>query len=204
MVFSGHVFSSEVIPRKDALDFNLCTRQHQSPSPKMAQGTDILQWTPPYASFIKINVDAAFVPNKGATGAIAQDHDGQFLGCETSTFDATSSLMAESFACKLGISLAKSLSLQHVIIEGDAKNVTSTILGDSRDIPWSIRSVILDIRNEANSLDNIRFIDVPKHVNQLAHNLCQYAMDENVTFRWNASYPPDCISSNLSFNLFFY
>ncbi|RZC71148.1 hypothetical protein C5167_034351 [Papaver somniferum] len=83
-------------------------------------------------------MDADFVPNKGTAGAIAQDHMGYFLGCETITFDATPPLLAESIACRLGVKLVKSLSLTKVVFEGDAKNVTTAILGQSRDIPWSI------------------------------------------------------------------
>lgn len=129
---------------------------------------------------MKINVDAAFVPNKGAAGAVAQDHRGNFLGCETTTFDATSSLLAESIAFNLGVSLAKNLALPRVIIEGDAKGVSTAILGDTQNIPWSIRSVVLKIRNESSSFTDIKFQHVPKSANYLAHALCQFAMHDDV------------------------
>lgn len=94
--------------------------------------------------------------------------------------------------------LSKSLRIHNVIIEGDALHVTSAVLGDSRDIPWSIRSVILEIRRSVGSFASVQFQQVPKAVNHLAHLFFQYAMHENVSCRWNVVSPPECISSNLS------
>ncbi|XP_026416817.1 uncharacterized protein LOC113312272 [Papaver somniferum] len=115
------------------------------------------QWIPPDDNYVKINTDAALIRNKGTTGAVAQDHRGVFLGRETITFDATSSIMDEAIVCRLGITLAKILSVDNVIFEGDAKNVTTAILGDSRDIPWNICSVIPEIKHEASSFDDAKF-----------------------------------------------
>ncbi|XP_026411046.1 uncharacterized protein LOC113306310 [Papaver somniferum] len=114
---------------------------------------------------IEINVDAAFISNNGAAGAIARDHNGMFLGCVTGTFDSTSSLLAESLACKLGVELGIRFGLTKVIIEGDALNVTAAVLGNVSDIPWSIRSVILEVRELSNSFTDINFVSVPKSAN---------------------------------------
>ncbi|XP_026436928.1 uncharacterized protein LOC113334921 [Papaver somniferum] len=162
-----------------------------------SQDTRSHQWSPPHIPCVKINVDAAFIPNNGAAGAIARDHNGVFLGCGTCNFDSTSSLLVESLACKLGLELGKRLGLEEFIIEGDATNVTSAVLGEVSQIPWSIRSTILEVRNMASSFINVSFVSFPKNANNVAHVLCQHAMHENVNMWWNADSPPLCILSNL-------
>ncbi|XP_026458701.1 uncharacterized protein LOC113359250 [Papaver somniferum] len=124
------------------------------------------QWVPPEESYVKINVDATFIPNKGAGGAVTQDHR----------------------------------ALPKVVIEGDAKVVSTVIFGETQDIPWSIRLVILKICNESSSFADIKFQHVPKSANYVAHGLYQFTIHDDVIFRWNVNEPPSCISSNLSFN----
>ncbi|XP_026459709.1 uncharacterized protein LOC113360415 [Papaver somniferum] len=159
IILSNASFSSSLILPKYAYDFSLSTSNQVVLQEPHIDGPQS-HWIPPEKSYIKINIDAEFNPNQGVVGAIAQDHMSIFLGCETITFDETSPLMAESFAYGLGVSMARRLSLSRVIIEGDAKNVTTTVLGDS--IPWSIRLVILDICSKAISFENIKFQIIQK------------------------------------------
>lgn len=85
-----------------------------------------------------------------------------------------------------------------IIIEGDATNVTDAVLGDHRDIPWSINSVVRQIKDIARKFNDVEFVSVPKCANNLAHSLCQYAMHNNVNNWWDENSPPSCILSNLT------
>ncbi|XP_026410798.1 uncharacterized protein LOC113306024 [Papaver somniferum] len=158
-------------------------------------------WSPPNQHFIKINVDAAFIPNNGAAGAIAKDCNGRFLVCASRTFYCTSSLLAETIACRLGLELGLRHNFPKFIIEGDASNVIVVVLGESRDIPWSISSEVLRIKDYAGLFDDIKFEHVRKSANHLAHKLCQHVFHDNVNNWWNANYPPLCISANLNFEV---
>ncbi|XP_026442305.1 uncharacterized protein LOC113341766 [Papaver somniferum] len=65
-------------------DFNLCLENFKEDYG--SQETALQTWSPPSQPFIKINVDAAFIPNNGTERAIAQDCNGRFLDCVTITF----------------------------------------------------------------------------------------------------------------------
>ncbi|XP_026429324.1 uncharacterized protein LOC113325341 [Papaver somniferum] len=155
-------FCETMIIRKARQNFNLCISEGETSRVNTGLSHRTGIWEPPENNYIKINIDAAFIPNNGAAGAVARDHNGMFLGCGTITFDATSSLLAESIACKLGMKLGQRFSFYRIIIEGDATNVTDTVLGDSRNIPWCINSVIHQIRDAGNSFVDVKFVYVPK------------------------------------------
>ncbi|XP_026435517.1 uncharacterized protein LOC113333220 [Papaver somniferum] len=197
IVFSQVTFSEDLILKNGTQDFNMCFYGISQDSNVTSQDFRSPHWSPPSNPYVKINVDATFIPNNGAAGAIARDHNGMFLGCDTYTFDSTSSLLAESLACKLGMELGLRFGFKEIIIEGDAANVTSVVLGEVSQIPWSIRSTILEIRSLISSFFNVIFVSVPKKANSLAHILCQHAMHDNVNMWWNADSPPLCILSNL-------
>ncbi|XP_026442453.1 uncharacterized protein LOC113341996 [Papaver somniferum] len=135
LVFSGISLSLGKVLKMADMDFMNCIAvkndDFNTQVPEICSHT----WVPPPPLCTKINVDATFIPNKGVAGAIAHDSSSCYQGCGTSLFDATSPMIAETKAVLLGVELAKKLHLTRVIIEGDASNVTATILGDNKDIP---------------------------------------------------------------------
>ncbi|XP_026396063.1 uncharacterized protein LOC113290696 [Papaver somniferum] len=195
IIFSRGNFATTKIIKKATQDFELCMENYLGT--RISQSSS-QQWSPPAPQYVKINVDADFIPNNGAAGAVARDQNGNFLGCTSTTFMVTSSLLAEAMACNLGIQLGLRFNFSKIEIEGDAANVTEAVLGEVRNIPWSIRSKILKIKDVVHSFEDVKFQHVPKDVNFLAHSLCQYAMHNNVNIWWNANSPPSCISSNLN------
>ncbi|XP_026459079.1 uncharacterized protein LOC113359702 [Papaver somniferum] len=156
IVFSNVNFSKHLVLKGIVQDFNLCLVEESSSenSSKIYRSPD---WSTLPSPFIKINVDGAFIPNNADAGEIARDYNGKFMGCGSSTFDAASPLLAEVVACKLGLQLAIMFGFNDAIIEGDASNVTSVVLGEISDIPWSIRSVILEIRDMTGSFAVVKF-----------------------------------------------
>ncbi|XP_026410610.1 uncharacterized protein LOC113305828 [Papaver somniferum] len=181
MIFSKGNFSVSEILKKASQDFDLC----------MANFTEICtsqQWLPSASGYVKINADAAFIPNNGAAGVVARDHNGNFRGCASSKLIATSPLLSEAMDCNLGMQLGNRLNFHKLVIEGDGANFTAAVLGDTRDIPWSIRSEILKTKDAVNLFDDVKFQHVPKNVNFLAHSLCQYGMHNNVNSWWDENW----------------
>ncbi|XP_026452405.1 uncharacterized protein LOC113352860 [Papaver somniferum] len=131
--FSQGTFSVSQILKKADCDFVLCLENFSGNYD--IQDSIVQTWSPPDYPFIKINVDATFIPNKGAAGAVAQDENGRFLGCASTTFDCTSSLLEETIACRLGVEFGLNNNFSRIIIEGDATNVTAAVQGDMWDIP---------------------------------------------------------------------
>ncbi|XP_026447463.1 uncharacterized protein LOC113347985 [Papaver somniferum] len=162
IIFSNSNISEDLVLKRSSQDFDLCMADGVSDNNVNFSTTCNPSWYPAHYPYVKINVDAAFVPNNAAAGAIAHDHNGRFVGCETKTFEATSSLLAEAVGCRLGMELGKKFGFKKIIIEGDATNITSAILGEVANIPWSIRYVILEIRDSVALFDDVKFLSVPK------------------------------------------
>ncbi|XP_026377616.1 uncharacterized protein LOC113271907 [Papaver somniferum] len=136
IVFSQGSFCINVILKNILHDVELCMENYGKND--AVNVSTVQEWSPPVHPFVKINVDVAFIPNNGVAGVVAQNSNGRFLGCASSTFVCISSLLEETIACRLGLELGLRHNFSHVIIQGDATNVTAAILGDSRDFPWSI------------------------------------------------------------------
>ncbi|XP_026378500.1 uncharacterized protein LOC113272930 [Papaver somniferum] len=123
ILFSQGKFSISHTLKNINKDFELCMENFKENN--VIHDNAVQTWSPPNQHFIKIDVDDAFIPNNGVEGAIAQDCNGRFLGCASRTFDCTSSLLAETIACGLGMELGLRHNFPKVIIEGDAANVTA-------------------------------------------------------------------------------
>ncbi|XP_026398426.1 uncharacterized protein LOC113294235 [Papaver somniferum] len=196
IVFSEGRFLVDIILRNANRDFKLCLDNITETGRNHI--TRFQQWNPLDFPYIKVHIDAAFIPNNAAAGAVAMDHSSTFMGCAWITFDATSPMLAETIACKLGMEFSLEKGFKKIIIEGDASNVTMAVQGDIRQIPWSIRSEVLKIKDLISSFDNVKFQHVFKSANSMAPLLCQHAMHDSVNRRWNANFPSLCISSNLT------
>ncbi|XP_026419822.1 uncharacterized protein LOC113315786 [Papaver somniferum] len=123
IIFSHGSFSVQLILKKASQDFDLCMENLLKNSENSS--FTIQTWLPPEHPFIKINVDATFIPNNGAAGVVDRDYEGRFLGCVAITFMETSPLLEESVACRLGVELGKYMNIDRIIIEGDALNYCS-------------------------------------------------------------------------------
>ncbi|XP_026456362.1 uncharacterized protein LOC113357233 [Papaver somniferum] len=137
-------------------------------------------WEAPPNCVIKINVDAAFNNGDAAADAIARDSFGNHLGSGSICFNTVSSTVAEEKAYGLGMQLAKRLQVSKIVVEWDASDIPKAIKGSTNEIPWSIRSTILSIRDHIKDFSEISFTSVPRDVNAIAHDLAQSAISNNV------------------------
>ncbi|KAI3949405.1 hypothetical protein MKW92_016224 [Papaver armeniacum] len=162
---------------------------------------NVTNWEPPPMFYIKINVDSSYNNGRGAAAVIARDSSGIYLGSGAFCFDAFSSTVAESKAYGLGIQLARRLQVAKIIVEGDAEEIPKDIIGNSNDIPWSIRSTILSIQDRVKDFSEVSFKVVPRDANSIAHDLVKFAIS-NFINRWWVHHDdlPYCIMKSL--NLF--
>ncbi|XP_026384091.1 uncharacterized protein LOC113279629 [Papaver somniferum] len=195
IVFNGVQFSKERCMRLSWEDFKRHHSQQFSAQQEELQDTPLMSeiWQSPPFPFVKINVDAAFRLNVGAAAAVAQDSEGRFLGGITYCFSDISPLKTEVRAFNLGISLTQQLNLEKVIVEGDAEGVASAINGPIDQVPANIKMEIMRAKESCFEFQSIVFKSVPRSTNQIAHILCKYAKDENVTRSWYTHDPPQCI-----------
>ena len=87
-----------------------------------------VQWRPPDVSWIKVNIDGAFIPDyqNAGGGRVVRDHNGEILAAFAATLEAGSGLEAEVLAVLKGLILAKQYG-DHIWIESDSETVVRWI-----------------------------------------------------------------------------
>lgn len=166
----------------------------------MVKQTNKTAWESPPTSVIKVNMDAAFNNGNAAATVVAIDSFGHHLGSASICFNRISSTVAEARAYGLGLQLAGRLQVPRIIVEGDATEIPKAITGNTDEIPWSIRSIILSIRDRVKNFSEFKFTPVSRDVNSIAHDLVQYAISNNVNRWWVHNEPPNCIMQHLIVN----
>lgn len=83
-------------------------------------------WLPP-KDLVKLNTDGSLDPELGTacTGGLPRDHLGHWLGGFHRNMTAISSLMAELWALRDGLSLAKAENMKKLEIEVDTLGVAN-------------------------------------------------------------------------------
>ncbi|XP_026377884.1 uncharacterized protein LOC113272225 [Papaver somniferum] len=157
-------------------------------------------WELQSSTFVKTNVDATYNNGKGAVAAVAVDFFGNHLGCGAICFDTFSAAMAEAKAYGFGIQLARRLQLPRVIVEVDASEIPKAVTGNTNEIPWSIRSTVLSIRDRIKDFSEIKFVVIPRDANSITHDLIQYAISNYINKWWYHDESPNFIMQRLTFS----
>ncbi|GAA0173436.1 hypothetical protein LIER_41521 [Lithospermum erythrorhizon] len=110
------------------------------------------QWRPQQLNFLKITSDGAWwsARQEGATGAIARDSKGRFIGASFRPFQWVSSpLVAEAQALRDGLHLAWRLNSCQVELESDSKQLIQMLNGRQR-VPFEVDAILGDIHHLTN------------------------------------------------------
>jgi hypothetical protein len=105
----------------------------------------IEKWIPLPQSSFKINFDTAIQDNFSARAAICRNHLGQIIKMDSIINPPCQPNMGEALKAQLAISLAISLDLSQVIIEGDSQVVIFVLQDPSIARDWTISSLIHQI-----------------------------------------------------------
>jgi ribonuclease HI len=100
---------------------------------KNKQRTDV-KWIKPDPRQVKLNVDAAFhdVSKSGSIGAIIRDYLGNFVATSVKFLPSVASAtMAEAYAMKEGLALARDLGCNRIIAESDSTDVVEACKGET-------------------------------------------------------------------------
>jgi hypothetical protein len=100
------------------------------------------KWIPPPSSFFKINFDTAIQDTFSAQWVVCRNHRGHIINMETIINPPCQPNMGEALAGKLAFSLAISMNLSQVIIEGDSHIVIMAMQHPALAQDWRISSVI--------------------------------------------------------------
>jgi hypothetical protein len=98
---------------------------------------------PPAPNWIKINFDTAIQDDFSAQAIVCHTSDGTIIHMASLISPSCSPNMGEAFATQLAISVARSLSLDRFILEGDSLVVIQALNTPFSDQDWRISPVIM-------------------------------------------------------------
>jgi hypothetical protein len=168
--------------QKDLLTNNLSldtTREKKAP------------WSPPKASEIKMNVDAAFCADTGeaAAGVVFRNHSGEPIAVASSVLEGCNDAEeAEAIAVLTGMNLAVQLNLKPAIVESDNAGVVKALngLAPHMGTSWHIYRNILQRRGE---FPGCVFSKVNRLGNGVAHELASLAKVSRNSVVWLPPFP---------------
>jgi ribonuclease HI len=153
----------------------------------------LLRWKLPDIGWSKVNTDAAFsLENKtGATACVIRDHQGSFRGAQARWYDRPlDACLMEAIACIDGLTLARELGLQRVILETDSLEVH---LWKKQDAQRSIVEPILrEIEEIRLAFLDFSFCYVNRKCNEIAHVLAKQVTSTHCMETWHVT--PACVS----------
>ncbi|CAN6558737.1 unnamed protein product [Malus baccata var. baccata] len=126
------------------------------------------RWSPPFAPYIKVNVDASWcqVDGMARLAAILRDHNGLFVAAHKWSLGAPSVVFAEALAMLKGCELAAELGCRWIVAESDSLEVVSSLQGDIARGSWEVFPILDSLLRLRNSFQGCRWSWVPRLANR--------------------------------------
>lgn len=139
----------------------------------------LVGWSPPPGGFFKLNTDGSVSKNPGraGVGGLIRDHNGRWIGGFGRPLGITNSLMAEAWALREGLCLARRLGIQDLCIELDAKVLFNLIWGEFSS-NMHLFHIISDCRQLYNEFKECRTSLIYKEANEAADFLAKKVRDD--------------------------
>ena len=128
MVFSNKVLNGNLhrISKNQALEYFYCVGKLGSLKNKVVCN---ISWIRPPTGWCKLNTDGASLGNSGKAGGrgVIRDCEGRWMRGFARSIGFITSIMAEFWALRDGLLLARQIGVQNLIIELDAKVVVELV-----------------------------------------------------------------------------
>ena len=108
----------------------------------------ICQKAPP-PDYVKLNTDVVVKPNSTSVAVVARDANGSVLKAWARYVDMNDPVIAEAFAMKLALELAKEESFINIIVESDSKIYINFLEVNSAACCWKIDPLASDVNSLA-------------------------------------------------------
>ena len=158
-----------------------------------------IKWMAPTHGWYKVNWDVAIDKSQGRVGigAIIRDEKGQTLAALSKTrLENLEPITGEAFAAFSAVCLCRDLELQHIMMEGDAKQIVDAV--NSNTSSWSrFGHIIDDTRRILGEFTRWTCNFVRREANEAAHWLAKAAI-RNVNDRIWRDTTPNCIRDIVS------
>ena len=128
MVFNNNVLNENrhSVSKSQALEYYYCVGKLGSLKNKVVYN---ISWNRPPTGWCKLNTDEASLGNPGKAGGegVIRDCEGRWMRGFARSIGFTTSIMAEFWALRDGLLLARQIGVQNLIIELDAKVVVELV-----------------------------------------------------------------------------
>ena len=144
--------------------------------------------------WVKLNTDESAIGSTGRAGGggVIRNHEGQWLKGYARPLGSSNSCMAELWALRDGLLLAKEMGLNNLIIEMDALSVVLLMNNNSANL--LMEPLLTDCRNLLSEIPNKQIFHIYREANQCADALVKLGasnVDSFVIFL----YPPPGVES---------
>ncbi|XP_050273143.1 uncharacterized protein LOC126716155 [Quercus robur] len=156
-------------------------------------------WEKPPMGWAKLNSDRSAFGNTGRAGggSVIRDHDGHWLKGYARPLGCTNSCMAELWALRDGLLIAKEMGINNLIIELDALSVV--LLMNNNTANLLMKPLLTDCKNLVREISNKQIVHIYREANQCADALAKLgasSLDSFVIFL----YPPPMVENILAFD----
>ena len=129
-------------------------------------------WIKPLSSWFKLNTDASVIDHKAGGGGLIYDFEGQWVQGFARHIGTTSVLMAELWALRDGIHMAKYLNIHNLAINVDsaeAINLLSSLCNSNR----LTQPLVNDYRDIRQAFQQVHLLHCYKEANKAADSLAK-------------------------------
>ena len=141
-----------------------------------------VDWEKPLVGWAKLNSDGSALGNPGRTsgGGVIRDHNGKWLKGYTRSLGCTNSCMAELWALRDGLLLARDMGLNSLIIELDALSVVLLTFNNTPNL--ALEPLLNDCRNLVREIPNKQVIHIFREANQCADAMAKLGASSTTSF----------------------
>ena len=137
-----------------------------------------VKWTKPNPGWVKLNTDGAVggVPGKAGGGGVLHCCRGNWVAGFSRKLGAVSSTMAELWALKDGLLLAKQLNFRNINVELDAKFIVH-LLSDPNTVNLMLEPLLNDCRTLINLMPNCTMTHIFREANRCVDIMAKMGAD---------------------------
>ena len=142
-----------------------------------------VKWTKRPRGWVKLNTGGTMYGNpiKVGGGGVLRSSNGDWIGGFARKLGNTSSTMAELWALKDGLTMAKQMGIENICIEMDAKFIVQLVSRPSV-VNLMLEPLLIECRNLIQTFPNSLVVHVFKEANGCADQLARMGAELDVTY----------------------
>ena len=158
-----------------------------------------MKWNKPPTGWVKLNTDGTMYGNpvKVGGGGILRSSSGDWIGGFVRKMGSTSSTVAELWALKDGLTMAKQMGIENICIKMDAEFIVQLVSRPSM-VNLMLKPLLSKCRNLIQTFPNSLVVHVFREANGYADRLARMGAELVVTDFLFLFEPPDVVDEMLA------